>query len=187
MVSSKWLKEVVGGWEINGIFTAASGTPFNVTTGFNNSNDGDTNSPDRPNLNAGFNSDPITGTTGAGCTVGGVTVGPNLPLGTAAHWFNPCAYSLPTAGFFGDLPRDSATGPNLITLNSTLARTFSITERMKLELRGEFYNLFNRANLAIPGTTGVFTSARAFSPTAGEITATRIPNRQTQIGLKLTF
>jgi hypothetical protein len=51
-------------------------------------------------------------------------------------------------------------------------------ERMKLEFRGELYNLFNHPQFAMPGVT-------LGQPQTGQITATSVPNRQAQFGLKL--
>ena len=46
-------KALLGGWEINGIYSYGSGMPLDISDGFKNSNNGDTNNPDRPNLAPG--------------------------------------------------------------------------------------------------------------------------------------
>ena len=66
-----------------------------------------------------------------------------------------------------------------VTTDATLEKTFKITERVKFDVRGEFYNLLNHANFNIPGFTfgaadfGVVSSSR--------------PGRTTQIALRLSF
>jgi TonB dependent receptor len=73
----------LGGWTINGIGTLRSGQPFTVRTGFNRARNGDTQTPDRPDLRPGFSNSPTSGTS-AGClnSDGSVAVAPGTKLGT---------------------------------------------------------------------------------------------------------
>ncbi len=62
-----------------------------------------------------------------------------------------------------------------------------VTERLNVQFRAEFFNLFNHTNFNTPNPV-VFTAATgAASPTAGVITATSTSSRQIQFGLKLLF
>jgi hypothetical protein len=61
----------------------------------------------------------------------------------------------------------------------------SITERLRLQFRAEFFNLLNRANLGTPNAT-VF-SGTSINPSAGLITTLATTPRQLQFGLKLMF
>ena len=158
---SRW----IGGWRLNGIATLLTGFPFTPQIGSNRSGDGDTRNPDRPSLNPAF-SGPV------------VLDNPN-------QWFNPAAFVLPAAGTYGNLGRGTYTGPGLAALDLSLVKDFVVTERMKLQLRSEFFNILNHANLGTPNA--IVFSGGAVSPSAGLITATATTSRQTQFGLKLIF
>src|SRR5262249_32784037 len=97
-------KKLLGGWTINGIYTYGSGLPFDVLDGSNNSQNGDNNNPDRPNLVPGANVNPIHGVT-AGCP--GIPAG--QPLHTINRWFDPCAFAISSAGTYGNLGRNTIT------------------------------------------------------------------------------
>jgi len=156
---------LVGGWQVNGILSAQSGFPFTPLVGFNQSGNGDSRAPDRPNLAPGFS-------------------GP-LILGTPQRWYNPAAFALPAAGTYGNAGRDILEGPGLLEFDSSLFKTFRIRERADIQLRAEFFNLLNRANFGLPLIT-TFTSSGAISPSAGLIN-TAGPARQIQLGLKMTW
>ena len=73
-------------------------------------------------------------------------------------------------------------GPGINNVDFAAHRFFAIPARecMKLEFRGELFNLFNRTQLAMPETSlGL--------PQTGQITATSAPNRQIQFALKLQW
>ena len=157
----RWL----GGWQLNGIATLLSGFPFTPQTGSNRSGDGDTRNPDRPSLNPAF-SGPVV-------------------VGSPDQWFNPNAFVLPAAGTYGNLGRGTYTGPGLAELDLSLVKDIAATEQMKLQLRSEFFNILNHANLGTPNA--IVFSGGAISPSAGLITATATTSRQIQFGLKLIF
>jgi hypothetical protein len=157
--------KVVGGWQLNGIVTLLSGFPFTPQIGSNRSGDGDTRNPDRPSLNPSF-SGPIV-------------------QGNPNQWFNPNAFVLPAAGTYGTLGRGVFSGPGLAELDLSLFKNVSLTERLKLQIRAEFFNALNHANFGTPNAI-VFSGARV-SSTAGLITSTATTSRQIQFGAKLTF
>ncbi|HKV47866.1 MAG TPA: hypothetical protein VJN69_07215 [Candidatus Acidoferrales bacterium] len=67
----------------------------------------------------------------------------------------------------------------------SLAKNIPFSERVRLQFKAEFFNLFNHTNFNTPNTV-VLTSATAGpSPTAGQITSTATTSRQIQFGLKL--
>jgi hypothetical protein len=156
---------LLSGWQVNGILSAQSGFPFTPLVGFNQSGNGDSRAPDRPNLAPGF-SGPLT-------------------LGTPQRWYNPAAFVLPAAGTYGNAGRDILEGPGLLEFDSSLFKTFRIRERADIQFRAEFFNLLNRANFGLPLIT-TFTSSGAISPSAGLIN-TAGPARQIQLGLKMTW
>jgi hypothetical protein len=157
----------VSGWTVNSIVTLQSGFPFTPQLSYNPSNNGDTKNPVRPFVNPSF-SGPII-------------------LGTPAHWFNPAAFLQPPAdsGFYGNLGRDSLTGPGLATWDYSVLKNTPIRERLTLQFRAELFNLLNRANFNTPNAV-VFTPS-GVSPTAGVITSTSTTSRQVQFGLKLLW
>jgi hypothetical protein len=180
-------KAILSGWAINGVYSFNTGAPITMLAGFNNSRDQDRFNPDRPDLNAGFSNNPVNGVT-AGCTNpnGSLAIAAGQKLRTPDRWYDPCAFSLPPAGFYGNLGRNTVTGPGLSSFDFTLLKTTSLTEQMKLEFRAEFFNLLNHANFFFP-IINVFNSSRDYSGNAGRITGTSTDNRQIQLGMKLIF
>ena len=158
-------KKLLDGWQLNAITTLMTGFPFTPVIGANISGDGNTRNPDRPSLNSSF-------------------TGPVI-LGKQTQWFNPQAFVLPAAGTWGNLGRGVYTGPGLANVDFSVFKNTSITERLRLQFRAEFFNLLNRANLGTPNAT-VFSGANS-NPSAGLITTLATTPRQLQFGLKLMF
>ena len=100
----------------------------------------------------------------------------------AACWINPAAFqptaSMP-AGTFGNLGRSSVPGPGFFEIDMALSRTFRVGERMRLELRGEAFNLTNSYR------AGPVTTARN-NQNFGQILTAQDP-RIMQVALKLVF
>ncbi len=169
-----WLKDVhgfagvlLGGWTLNGIVSYNSGFPFTPQLSFNPSNNGNTTNPVRPSLNPNFSGPIITGN-------------PN-------QFFNPNAFMVPANGTYGNIGRDSFSGPGLTTLDLSLMKTTRLTERLSLQLRGEAFNFLNHANFNTPNLI-VFSSAiTPPSGSAGVITSTSTSSRQLQIAAKLIW
>jgi len=157
--------KLLGGWQMNGVFTHLSGFPITPLVGKNQSGDGNLRNPDRPNLNPNFQGNP-------------------LPH-TVDQWFNPAAYSLPTLGTYGNAARGSINGPGMANFDFSLFKTTPIRENKSLQFRAEFFNIFNIVNLGVPNTS-IF-SGSAISASAGHITTTTTTSRQIQFGLKLLF
>jgi hypothetical protein len=164
-----WANHLIGGWQWNGILSAQSGFPFTPLIGFNNTGSGDGATVDIPNLNPNFKGKVI--------------------LGTVDHWFDPRAFTVPTAGTFGNAGRSSLRGPGLFNVDTSLFKRIPIRERLNLQFRAEAFNVFNHANFAYPNGI-VFqgnSSNYSYSDSAGQITATATPSRQIQLALKLLF
>jgi len=158
---------MLSGWSINSILTLQSGFPFTPQLSYNPSNTGDTRNPVRPFVNPNFS-------------------GPVI-LGTPNQWFNPAAFLAPpnASGFYGNLGRDTLTGPGLATWDVSLLKDTRIRERLNLQFRAEFFNILNHANFNTPNAV-VFTPSGT-SPTAGVITSTSTTARQIQFALKLRW
>lgn len=129
------------------------------------------------------------------------------PLGFQLHWrgdqrraepvyFNPNAFITPLAGTYGNVGRDVLEGPSLATLDVSFAKKIVLSERLSLQFRSEFFNLFNRTNFNTPNPV-VFTSGPTTpspipvvavpSSTAGVIIAVSTSSRRLQFGLKLLW
>jgi hypothetical protein len=178
--------QLLGGWSLSPIFTARTGSPYSMY-------DCSWNYLYCPY--AAFTSPvPVNGNG----TPPAITSTPNnfnfLPLPTAAmdHWTNPTY-------FFSDLPpypndmtgRNTFRGPGNWSLNVGLYKTFTLTERFKIQLRGEAYNLFNHANLYVEGnaadtlTTSFIPACYGCAPTG--TAASENDRRNLQLAAKLIF
>jgi hypothetical protein len=133
--SSALVNNVVGRWELASIFTAGTGTPFNVLSGKNNKLDGD--NTDRPNLVG----DPHA-------------VDTSNRANMIAHWFNPAAFAQNDIGTPGNFGRNILRLPNSWNEDFSVLREFPLGEKWgRFEFRAEFFNIFNNVNLAGPATT----------------------------------
>jgi hypothetical protein len=162
-----WVNRLAGGWQASAIETLQSGLPFTPQLSYNPANDGDSRNPVRPSWNPNFHGTVIEG--------------------GANQYFNPAAFIQPLAGTYGNVGRNILQGPGLGTTDFSLAKKFALSERVHVQFRAEFFNIFNRANLNTPNPV-VYTAATGGpSPTAGVITSTATTSRQIQFGAKLSF
>lgn len=179
---SRALGTMANGWRLDGIFTATSGLPLTPLLATSNSRNLSTAGiADRPNLNPGFSNNPNHGIS-AGCT--GFAAG--TPVGNARNWFDPCAFSLPIAGTYGDMLRNTVTGPGILSLDVAMEKDFKVNERASLTFRAEAFNIMNRANFGLPNPTAL-TSTGAANAAAGVITYTVTSSRQLQFALRFNF
>ncbi|HVH89451.1 MAG TPA: carboxypeptidase-like regulatory domain-containing protein [Terriglobales bacterium] len=162
-----WRDKVASGWSLSGIGSLQSGFPFTPQLGFNPTNNGDSRNPIRPSWNPAFS-------------------GPVL-LGNPKQYFNANAFVVPIAGTYGNVKRNSLTGPGLAELDVALLKTTALFEKTSLQFRAEFFNVLNHTNFATPNTVVYSSASLAPSPTAGVITATATSSRQIQFGLKMLF
>jgi hypothetical protein len=158
--------KLLGGWQVGGIVTAHPGTPFTVSDGFNRSRNGDNNAPDRPNLAPGAN---------------GVTI-----LGGPDRYFDSSVFVLPPVGTYGNVGRNTLTGPGFASVDFNVAKTTSVNERLRIEFRAEFFNILNHANFDLPSAK-IFDSTGQYLGSAGHVSATVTTSRQIQGGLKFIF
>jgi hypothetical protein len=162
-----WQGKLTSGWTLSGIGSVQSGFPFTPQLGFNPSNNGDSRNPVRPSWNPSF-------------------TGPVI-LGSPNQYFNPNAFIVPAPGTYGNIGRDTLTGPGLAELDLSVSKNTRLSEKFNLQFRAEFFNILNHANFGTPNPV-VFSSASTVpAPTAGVITSTASTSRQIQFGLKLLF
>lgn len=175
--AGKALDTVIGGWQMNVIYSWQSGLPF--TPSYRDCNaDRDTGwcrpdlvgdwKPDNQDRNAWFITTAQGGSTITPLTTNGQTIGP---------------WRRPQRGTFGNVGRNRLLGPSFQQFDMSLQKTFNVTERFKAQFRAEMFNVPNKVNLANP-------NACVDCPgTAGRITnifqlATM---RQMQFGLRLSY
>lgn len=152
------LEKALGGWQLSGITTFQSGTPFTVLDTSDPALDGDPT--DRPDL-----------------------VGNPEGARTVEAWFNTAAFRpVPFgSGRLGNAGRNIVTGPGFNNFDVSLIKNFKIKEDVNVEFRAEFFNLFNHPNFDLPVNNIV-------SPDFGGVLNTKPNSeRQLQFGLKLHF
>jgi len=153
----KWLVE---GWEIAGITRFSTGFPVGVLGKYDQSLRG-TQGLDPPDFTGSvqYAGDPRT---------------------NGHLWMTRQGFSLPPLGSFGTAPRRFFHGPGLNNWNLALHKDTRIRESMILQLRGEFFNVFNHAQFANPN--GYFAGT-----TFGLITKVQAPPRIGQVAAKFIF
>jgi hypothetical protein len=159
------LKPVVQGWQLNTILQYYDGFPFSVSS---SSGVGDGLTP-RAQLVAG---------DGNG----------SLPSGQRklAEWFNTAAFANATAGTWGDSGRNILQGPGTKNVDFSLFKNTHLTEAKVLQLRAEFFNLFNTPQFNNPGATvGAGTFGKVSS--AGSEPVFQRLERQIQLAAKINF
>lgn len=135
---------VVGGWQLNSIWSIEGGLPFtpSLSTCAPSSDTG----PCRPDILGSVGSGTRSGSpTAAGYwfqTTGGV------PLSSAGATSGP--WGQPALGTFGNVGYNTFRGPGFFNADLSLFKTFSITERVKAQLQFQSFNAFNIANLDLP-------------------------------------
>jgi len=157
---------ILGGWQTNGIVILTTGLPFNVFA----------------------TADASLGGSAGDLRADRIGNG-NLPESQRSvnGWFDKTAFadppsSSPTAGGgrYGTAGRNIIYGPGLATVDFSVFKKFKIHEKVELQFRGEFFNLFNRVNFLYPE------ASNATWQSGGLITRA-YPARIGQVALKLVF
>ena len=171
---AKGLKnQLLGGWEVTGIFTARSGLPFSITSG--------TAFP------VGFNflSPAVYIPTGGGGGRGlDVSIHDDPKTGLIQYFQNPAAaltnLRFPQHGEIGN--RNAFRGPGFWNLDSVVMKKFPLSEKWgTLQLRWEAYNLFNHNAFNIPSTVSIA------SGSLGSITSSTTTPREMQFAIRWDF
>ncbi len=166
--------KVVSGWGIDGVTTFQRGFPLKITwagpgTALENANLGVSNV--RPNV-----------VSGCSKSAGG---------GHVTNWFNTNCFAAPPAWGFGSESRTDSTlrTPGIRNFDFAVFKRTSITERVGLEFRTEFFNLFNHPYFAPPGTGFDGTpTGNGFGQITGTVQGgVASPERLIQFALKLVF
>jgi hypothetical protein len=173
----------IGNWQVTVIEKITSGFPLFVV----NSNNAagpffqwNGNSLNRPN-EVGDPNKPGPVAANPSCT--------NAPskVHTLENWFNPCAFMAAPAGELGTANRAPVTGPDFVNTDFSLIKQFRFNERVGLNFRAEFFNLFNHAQFFLPGSSLTAMQDINASSSFGKVTQTVNNPRLIQFALKLTF
>jgi outer membrane receptor protein involved in Fe transport len=177
--------QTLGGWEVAPLFTARTGSPYSIfdctnaqyfcpRAGFN--------SAVPVNSNA---SGPVSGTPNSFNFL-------NIPVTNINNYVNPIYFYSDLPPFPGDISgRNTFRAPGFWELDLGVYKTFRISERFSLQLRGEGYNLTNHANLYVVAGGADVSSA----PSSGNYsitscrgcTGTTQDRRNVQLAVKLLF
>ena len=165
-----WYQQALGNWQVNGIATLMSGTPFTVFDSNDVSVQGGAPeisgfSPNRPNLVVGQN--------------------PNAGPQTPGAWLNASAFQRliqdPNSPVqqFGTAGRNIAQGPGYGDWDFSALKNIRVAESKEFQFRAEFFNILNHTNFRLPDSD-------ISSPTFNQILAARSP-RLIQLALKFNF
>jgi len=162
LLSSGLAGKIVGGWNLSAFYEIRSGAPFSVGSIVNNCNC----------FSQGGQGADIA--AGANWKRTGGDFDPGRDT-----WFNTSVFGFGQNYRFGTAGKGIIESPNYSSLDASIARRVTVTERYAFELRGEFFNSLNRVSFNGPATA-------VGSPAFGRVTSAGDP-RRVQLGAKLYF
>jgi outer membrane receptor protein involved in Fe transport len=145
--------QVLSGWKINAMISAYTGLPFTPTAS-------------TTSLNAPNNTQVADKIKDHVSTYGGI--------GKNSTWFDTSAFAAVTEARFGTASRNSLRGPGAADLDLGVSRSFDFTEKLKLELRGDAFNLTNTPAFSNPATSASSSSFGHITATAGGVADSRV-------------
>jgi hypothetical protein len=158
---------ILNDWQISGVTRMWSGLPFSVTSNGN------------------------AGTLGGGPRAN--YLGGDIIIKDFANrlWYDPLVFGRPRDGELGSTGRNWLRGPGFTNFDFSLFKDFRFTEKIKLQYRAEFYNIFNHlqwfaVNTGISGTNPGDPVTAATRGTSGQLTSAR-DSRKIQMALKFSF
>jgi hypothetical protein len=127
--SNAFVKNVLGGWQLGGIWSAFSGGPLGVTSAVNGTFS--QGGGQRPNWNG---------------------EDPSVDNPTPQRWMDPSVFSNPAAFQFGNAPRTFNGARSDITaqVDMTLSKNFRFKENYRIQFRAEVFNVTNTPRFAPP-------------------------------------
>jgi hypothetical protein len=121
--SNATLRMIAGNWRLSGIYRFSTGSYMTVVSGLDRALIGDTR--------------------GAGTQRPDQVLGNPYGNGSLTNYLNPSAFAQPTLGTFGNMRPGNIEGPGSWQLDLALSRSFQVSERQRVEFRGEAFNLTN--------------------------------------------
>jgi hypothetical protein len=155
--ASGWEDKLIGGWQLNGVVTTGSGTPYSVT----------------------FSPNQVGWIGNRANVIGYSQATPSNR--SIDQWFNPAAFSIPQPFTYGTSARNPLWGPGLCTWDSGLFKSFTIRERIRSTFRAEAFNTTNHTSFSNPATN------LSIPSTVGRITGTSVAALTIQFGLRVDF
>ena len=153
---------ILGGWQLNGLVSAYTGTPFSVQA-------------DNGDLDASGSSQ-----------IADCLSEPNyVKAGANQVWIDPGAFAQPTGLRFGTCGPNSVRGPGLFNLDLGVFRKFQITEKMELQFRAEGFNMTNTPHFERPNSRNVNSSSFMILNRIRNTGREGIDERFFRIGLRL--
>lgn len=173
------LGKLTNGWQVSGTVIMHSGLPFSVLSANYSANGNGIFQGGGPQFASIVPGQPLYRHT----PIPGVT-----QPGTV-QWLNPDAFIStvdPSTGActggdnpancqFGNLGRNALRGPRFISSDLYLTKRILLTERFKMRLEGQFFNVFNHPNFALPNAVAGISGRPATQTGFGAITATTSP------------
>jgi hypothetical protein len=142
-LGNAFVKKLTGGWQVAPIISAYTGQPMTPT-------DGGTD----------------VSLTAVGADRPDVVIAGSIYQHTQASWFTQTAFKQQAPGTYGNAGRDSVFVPGSFNFDVALSREFTMRERYRLQVRGDFFNILNHPNWGAPAmsiTSGTFGQITSFS------------------------
>jgi hypothetical protein len=154
--NNRSMRYAVGGWQVSGIVQAQSGTPLTILAGKDLSG-------------SALNSD-------RGVYNSALSAYGKSSCGTLAHcinYMNISAFSLPAQGTIGSTSKGEFRGPKYVNLDLGLSKEAPLfTERVRVQFKAEFFNVFNHNNYYNPGLSSTDTSGNGIVAKGVNLSAT---------------
>ena len=158
-------RELLGGWEVSGIYTLQSGQPFSIYGGNGGNNSGSLQYGDRADFVPGVSPDPHSG-------------GRQHWL---KHYIAAGSFRANASGTFGDSGRNIFRTPRMNTADLSLDKNWEIRSSYRLQFRWDMFNAFNHTSFGEPNTDPT-------SSSFGQITGIGpVAPRVMQAALRLSF
>jgi len=159
---NKLADSALANWELSGVATVDTGSPYYVLLQADNANIGSVGGrlTSQPDLVCNPN---------------------NISTRTVNMWFNTSCYTIPPFGTQGDAGKHGLYSDGMFNWDMAVSKRWPFKETRSFEFRAEFFNTFNNSTFAAPGYTIDVPSSY------GKISGTRQGGRQIQFGLKLHF
>jgi hypothetical protein len=177
--NARWLNHAVGGWQISGTAFFHTGVPFTALSAPYTANGNGIlqgGGPQFASVMTGvplYTTQPVAGVTQPGTVQ---WLNPNAFVSTVDPSTGACAGGdTPAHCQFGDLGRNTLRGPWFTWSDLYLTKKLSLTEHVSLRIEGQFFNVFNHPNFALPSVVAGIPGRPATQTGFGAISHTTSP------------